>query len=232
MRELLCFGLLALGACAVDPRDVGRVPHMTAIGAGLAPVAELPPTFDSRPVSGGGRRSIWNERGGELFKDARANGVGDLITVVISINDSATLGNTTDREHDAKFTNNFDSALSLPLLSGSAKGSGNAAATSTSKGVGTIDRSEKIQLSVAAVVTDVLPNGNLLISGSQEVRVNFELRELTVAGIVRPRDVSRDNTVGYDKIAEARISYGGRGRLSEVQQPNLLHQTLDIIKPF
>lgn len=227
----ICVALLALGGCAVDVRDVGRAPHLTAIGAGLAPVAELPPTFEPTGAVGA-TRSIWNARGGELFKDARAAGVGDLITVVISINDSATLGNTTDREHDSKFTNSFDSAFSLPFFSGTATGSANAAAVSTSKGVGTIDRSEKIQLSVAAVVTDVLPNGNLLISGSQEVRVNFELRELTVAGIVRPRDVSRDNTIGYDKIAEARISYGGRGRLSEVQQPNLIHQALDILKPF
>jgi flagellar L-ring protein precursor FlgH len=87
-------------------------------------------------------------------------------------------------------------------------------------------------LAVAAVVTDVLPNGNLIISGSQEVRVNFELRLLNVAGIVRPQDISRDNTIGYDKIAEARISYGGRGRIMEVQQPALVQQIYDRLKPF
>ena len=85
---------------------------------------------------------------------------------------------------------------------------------------------------MAAVVTDVLPNGNLIISGSQEVRVNFEMRLLNVAGIVRPQDISRENTIAYDKIAEARVSYGGRGRIMEVQQPAVIQQIYDRVKPF
>ena len=97
---------------------------------------------------------------------------------------------------------------------------------------GAIERSESINLLVAAVVTDVLPNGNLLISGTQEVRVNYEVRVLTVAGIVRPRDISTDNTVSYDKIAEARISYGGRGRITEIQQPAWGQQIIDAIAPY
>lgn len=227
-----CLAMLILSGCSTDPRDIGREPRLTAIGSGLVATADLPPTFDNRAMGARGTRSIWSERGGELFKDARAAGVGDLITVVIAINDSASLGNSTNRERASIFTNSFDAASASPGVAFKASGSLNAAADSSTKGAGTIGRSEKIQLSVAAVVTDVLPNGNLVVSGSQEVRVNFELRELTVAGIVRPRDVSRDNTVGYDKIAEARISYGGRGRLSEVQQPGLVHQVLDLIKPF
>ena len=102
----------------------------------------------------------------------------------------------------------------------------------SNQGQGTIDRSEQIQVSVAAVVTEVLSNGNLVISGSQEVRVNYELRQLTVAGIVRPSDISHNNTVSYDHIAEARISYGGRGRLSDVQQPAWGQQIYDAVRPF
>jgi flagellar L-ring protein precursor FlgH len=103
---------------------------------------------------------------------------------------------------------------------------------SSSNGNGDINRSEQINLSVPAVVTGVLPNGNLVIKGSQEVRVNFELRQLTIAGIVRPSDISRDNTIAYDRIAEARIAYGGRGRITEAQQPGWGQQVYDFVKPY
>ena len=103
---------------------------------------------------------------------------------------------------------------------------------SAARGDGNIDRSEKVNVSLAVVVTGMMPDGNLLVSGSQEVRVNDELRRLNVAGIVRPRDISKDNTISYEKIAEARISYGGRGRISETQQPGWGQQGYDIVKPF
>jgi len=232
IKRLQCLFGIALAGCAVHPRDVGRVPAMTAIGTGLNAEANLEQIADARATYSGPQRFLWDERGGDLFRDARAARIGDLITVVISINDSAILGNSTDRSSESLFKSQFDGSVALPILAGKASGAANAGSTSTSKGQGNIGRSEKIQLSVAAIVTDLLPNGNLLISGSQEVRVNNELRELKVSGIVRPRDVSRDNLITYDKVAEARISYGGRGRLSEVQQPSLLHQVIDIIRPF
>jgi flagellar L-ring protein precursor FlgH len=158
--------------------------------------------------------------------------VGDVITVVIMINDKATFGNTTGRSQTAQETMGFDYTFNQNNFSNKVNGLGDLNSSSSSNGQGSIDRSEKIQLAVAAVVTRVLPNGNLVISGSQEVRVNFELRLLQVAGIVRPRDINKDNTISYDKIAEARISYGGRGRLSEVQQPAWGQQIFDALKPF
>jgi flagellar L-ring protein precursor FlgH len=103
---------------------------------------------------------------------------------------------------------------------------------SETKGKGEINRRESIELLVAAVVTEIMPNGNLVISGSQEVRVNYEIRVLQVSGIVRPRDISADSSVSYEKIAEARIAYGGRGRLNEVQQPGWGQQLVDKIYPF
>ena len=223
---------LSLAGCGVDPRDIGRTPRMTAVGAGLAADADLQQIADARSTYSGPQRSLWDERGGDLFRDARAARIGDLITVQIAINDSATIGNSSDRTSDSAFKNAFDVTAAIPILSGKMNGAANATSSSSSKGQGNIGRSEKIQLSVAAIVTELLPNGNLLISGSQEVVVNYELRELKVSGIVRPRDVSRDNTITYDKVAEARISYGGRGRLSEVQQPRLVHQIIDIFRPF
>ena len=160
------------------------------------------------------------------------------MTVVISINDKATFGNATDRSTTG--TTAFQWSFGYtPPTSGSASSSGqpgtavnNINSTSSSQGQGDINRSEQIQVSVPAVVTQVLPNGNLMIHGSQEVRVNFEIRQLTVAGIVHPADISRSNTIAYDRVAEARISYGGRGRLSEVQQPAWGHQIYDYLKPF
>ena len=224
--------LIWLSACSTDIRDIGREPHMTAVGTGLQADTKIPELLDVHARPAPQKRSLWDEKGSDLFRDARAARIGDLVTIVISINDSATFGNSTDRSRESAFKNAFDASSTSTLISGSATGTGNASATSSTKGQGNIGRSEKIQLSVAAIVMEVLPNGNLVISGSQEIRVNFELRELTVSGIVRPRDVSRDNTITYDKVAEARISYGGRGRLSEVQQPALIHQILDLIKPF
>ena len=157
---------------------------------------------------------------------------GDVLTVNISINDKATLGNTTDRSKEAKISNNMAALFSLFGWTKAGTLDVEVDSKSSTKGQGNIDRSEKIQLSVAAIVTQVLPNGNLLISGSQEIRVNYELRLLNLAGIVRPTDIARDNTISYDKIAEARVSYGGRGRVMEVQQPNWGQQIYDLARPF
>jgi flagellar L-ring protein precursor FlgH len=157
--------------------------------------------------------------------------VGDVLTVAIKISDQAKLGNSSDRTTTSKVANGADFAVgaSSPTKHSFQLDSNT---NSSATGTGNIDRSEQITLSVAVVVTGLLPDGNMVVSGSQEVRVNYELRELSVSGIVRPRDISKDNTISYDKIAEARISYGGRGRQSEVQQPGWGQQLYDAIKPF
>lgn len=224
-----CLVVLVTGCARL--KETGQEPALTPIGSGLyAPVQGFP---GSAPARGerNGMMSLWDDSRGVLFRDPRASKVGDVITVAISINDKATLGNSSDRSTDAKASSSFNGSVSFgPGYS--ADGSLDIASKSSAAGKGTIDRSEKIQMSIAAVVTDVMPNGNLLISGSQEVRVNYELRLLNIAGVVRPRDISRDNLISYDKIAEARISYGGRGRVSEVQQPGYVHQIYDTLKPF
>lgn len=222
----------ALGGCAVDVKDIGREPNMTAVGSGIANTSTPAVMAHQRPVDYLSRTSLWTSREGELFRDQRASRVGDLLTVNIQINDRASLGNSSDRSKQSKGSSSLDFLLEMFNMSKKGNVGLNFSSDSSTKGEGSIDRSENIKLSIAAVVTDVLPNGNLMISGSQEVRVNFELRNLTIAGIVRPRDVSKDNMISYDKIAEARISYGGRGRITEVQQPNTVHQIYDIVKPF
>jgi flagellar L-ring protein precursor FlgH len=209
-----------------------REPSLSPVGSGLV-AANQRAAEDAVAISHDRRGPRMPVQPVNLYSDQRVAQVGDIVTVVISINDKATFDNTTDRSKTATANQNIDWGFS----------SGNASAqpdtltagitsTSSTQGAGNIDRQEQIQVSVAAVVTEVLPNGNLVISGSQEVRVNYELRDLTVAGIVHPDDISRRNTIAYDRIAEARISYGGRGRLTEVQQPNWGQQIYDYVKPF
>ncbi|HXF55709.1 MAG TPA: flagellar basal body L-ring protein FlgH [Hyphomicrobiaceae bacterium] len=225
-----------LAGCAVNARDIGREPHLTPVGSGLK--AERVPVL-SQPAGGPvyvRGNSFWQDSAADLFRDPRAMKIGDVITVKIAIKDKASLDSTSNRARDSKNSLDFGQAydLNTNLLKGKGAGTITSSidAKTSTKGEGEVTRSETIELLVAAVVTDVLPNGNLVISGSQEVRVNFEVRVLSVAGIVRPRDISTDNTVSYDKIAEARISYGGRGRITEVQQPAWGQQLLDILAPF
>jgi flagellar L-ring protein precursor FlgH len=225
----------ALSACGNSPSEFMRPPSLSPIGSGMAsPRAEGGDEADLLPVR---LPRIGENRLGNLYTDQRVAKVGDIVTVIISINDKATFGNATGRSTTAKTNFGFDWMFTPPSNSTSSSGSPGTLntdinSTSSSQGQGTIDRSEQIQFSVPAVVTEVLPNGNLVIRGSQEVRVNFELRQLSVAGIVHPGDISRNNTIAYDRVAEARISYGGRGRISEVQQPAWGHQIYDAAKPF
>jgi len=230
---------LALSACAADPRDIGREPHMSPVGSGLTSYDDQLPTGSVRPPVLGPNMRL-DENRVNLYRDVRAMTVGDVVTVNISMDDKAVLGNSTDRSRDAKVKTTwsflFDFLAGAASAAPESKWSGtvnNDLQSSTStQGQGSINRSEQIRLSVAAVVTAVLPNGNLMLRGSQEMRVNYELRVLTIAGIARPRDIGKDNTISYDKIAEARVSYGGRGRLSEVQQPAWGQQAYDLFAPF
>ncbi|MEA3536058.1 flagellar basal body L-ring protein FlgH [Rhizobium sp. CC-YZS058] len=231
LTALLTAGLLS--GCQSSLHDVGRAPAMSPIGSGLqytqTPQLAMYPKEPHQVAAG---YSLWSDQQSALFKDARAMKVGDIITVDIRIDDKASFDNKTDRSR----TNGSDFNIGAKGKSESSdfgwNGGLNYDSSTKTKGEGTTERAEKLQLLVAAVVTGVLDNGNLLISGSQEVRVNHELRILNVAGIARPQDVDAKNSISYDKIAEARISYGGRGRLTEVQQPPWGQQVMDIISPI
>jgi flagellar L-ring protein precursor FlgH len=179
--------------------------------------------------------SLWRPGARAFFKDQRAKVVGDVLTVNVNITDNANLANNTRRTRQ-----NTSETASLPNFFGltSSIGIGGADPTvsansgSDFEGKGSIARSETITVSLAAVVLQTLPNGNLAIAGRQEVRVNNELRELQVAGVIRPEDIASDNTIPSNKIAEARISYGGRGTISDVQQPRYGQQIFDVVFPF
>jgi len=222
---------LMLGGCSADLLEAGKAPELTPVGSGLSESAAAE-VADRYPTAGE-ERGAWQGGEADYFRDRRASKPGDIITVEISIDDKAALNNTSNRSR--KSATGADLGLTYDLFgvfTGDASGKGDVNSNSSSAGQGTTARSEKINLSVAAVVTGVLPNGSLVINGTQEVLVNFEARILSIGGIVNPRDVTSDHKVAYDKIAEARISYGGRGRLSEVQQPGWGQQIWDFVTPF
>lgn len=235
---LVALGLL--GACARF-QQIGQEPPMTPPGQPLPAVVAPSPEAVSRALDGPFEEpapvaSLWQPV--SLFSDQRARRRGDILTVVIEIDDRAQISNRTARARDA--TEAFDIRTLFGIeqeiddaLPGDLSVAGvDIAADSSSLGEGSVARDETIELKIAATVTDVLPNGNLVILGSQEIRVNYELRDLQVAGIIRPEDLSRDNTIPYERIAEARVVYGGRGQVYQLQQPRYGQQVLDIILPF
>lgn len=239
MNRAVFFGMagaLLVAGCQTPNDNLFSGPELTPVGSGVpVAVAPLPTSYaPAQPKSFG---STWGGQGYDLFRDIRASRIGDLLTVTIQINDKAQFDNQTDRSRDGKAKMGLSAALAAAGFGLGASAADLSAdmdikSGTESKGKGSIDRSEKLRLSVAAVVTDVLPNGNLVISGSQEIRVNYEVRVLNIAGVVRPLDISENNTVPYDKIAEARISYGGRGRLTDVQQPAWGQRVYDAVAPF
>lgn len=231
-----------IAGCVAKPLEVTKEPILSPVGAGIKPPPIPPPTYASLRTSVDPKApphysaSLWNHRGADLFRDRRARRLGDILTVTISMKDKATLDNRSKRTRDSAHGLGFDVAQSIEwgkaTSEGKATGSTALKSNTSSDGKGEIERSEQIDLRLAAVVADVMPNGHLLIQGSQEVRVNYELRVLTFTGVVNVSDIKADNTIPYERIAEARISYGGRGRSMEVQQPAWGHQILDIISPF
>jgi len=182
--------------------------------------------------------SLFSNEARGFFKDQRAHRIGDILTVIVTIDDSAQISNATTRKRTASNEANIGTSLgsvfdtNLPGVDVSADGGISTGGGMSDGGNGSVNRKESLQTNVAVVVTQVLPNGNLVIEGRQEVRVNFEVRDLIIAGIVRPMDIQSDNTIMSEKIAEARISYGGRGQISDVQQPRYGQQVADAILPF
>jgi flagellar L-ring protein precursor FlgH len=234
---------LSLTACGAADRlaNVGKAPEVSAIEnpqlkTDYKPISmPMPaPKTTIRQAN-----SLWDSNRQTFFKDQRASDVGDILTVVISISDKAELDSTSSRSRNAgeragapnflgiegQLTKVLPEALNTSRLV-------DLDSDSTHQGKGSIDREEKINVQLAALITQILPNGNFAIEGSQEVRVNYEKRILKVAGVIRPQDISIGNTIPYEQIAEARITYGGEGQITDVQQPRYGQQVYDILFPF
>jgi flagellar L-ring protein precursor FlgH len=224
-----------LSACGAQKlRELGKEPEMSPVGTGMKySNASQVMTYPTQPKKRVSEFSLWSDHKSALFQDTRAMSVGDILTVNISINDKASFENESERSR--KNSSGFNAGGGVSTLLGRiSAGSSDLSydSNASSTGDGSTKRAEQLNIRVAAIVTGIMDNGNLIISGSQEVRVNFELRILNVAGIVRPKDIDTDNMIAYEKIAEARISYGGRGRLTEVQQPPIGQQVVDVVTPF
>jgi len=249
LRRSLC--LLVLVAAPVGLAACNNVmTRLSDIGNGPQPTPIQDPTLkkDYRPVSmpmpqpnvaESNPNSLWRPGARAFFKDQRAAQVGDILTVLVNTADTATLANatttSTTNSEGAGLPNflGIEGLLHEFLPSGVSSSSlVNATSSSGLAGSASIKRGETVSISLAAVVLQVLPNGNLVIAGRQEMRVNTELRELTVTGVIRPQDITSENIIQWNKIAEARISYGGRGVLSNVQQERYGQQIFDILFPF
>jgi len=240
MKRLFLIAILMvpLAGCGALNRikNVGKAPELTPMENpakvyGKRPVVMPMPAPETQDNQA---NSLWRNGARTFFNDQRANNIGDILTVSIDISDSADVNNTTERSRssaeDSDLTNFFGLENYLGRVApGSVTSLGS---TSSNRGAGSVARSETINLTVAAVVTQVLPNGNLVIAGRQEVRINREVRDLLVSGMVRPQDISSSNVIAHTQIAEARISYGGRGIITDAQNPRYGQELYDIIFPF
>jgi len=221
---------------AMGPPQLAPVATPAALtGDGQQTMPQPPPSLYER----GAPNSLWRTGSRSFFNDQRASRIGDILTVQIEIDDSAEVSNSSNRSRSsstsAGVSNFFGLEQTVGQLFNGAFDPENmigAEAESDHNGQGAINREEKVELTVAAVIVDRLPNGNLVLAGRQEVRINGELRELTVSGIIRPEDVTSDNTINHTQIAEARISYGGRGQISAVQRPSWGQRIGDAITPW
>lgn len=235
--------MLLLSACGMSERlsAVGKPPEMTRIEnpynqKGYRPVAlPMPPQEAMNTQS----NSLWQSSRQTFFKDQRAHKIGDILTVMIDIDDTADIKNKTERTRDGAETQGLPNFLGLESQLGKVLPEAvdpsklvGMDSSSTSTGDGKIERGEEIKLKLAAMVMQVLPNGNFVIQGRQQVRVNYELRDLQLQGVIRPEDILNNNSISYDKIAEARISYGGKGNISDIQQPRYGQQVFDAVFPF
>jgi flagellar L-ring protein precursor FlgH len=255
-KLLSSFALASLLAgCGTMGRlsNVGRAPKMSQAETPVAPRIEPSLGYQAAAHRGTsstgvsaspvetapGGASLFRTGAGAFFRDQRASRVGDIVTIKINIADRAVVDNSTTRTRTGSEKSGIAALLGLEskigkILPGNPDPSAlvDTSSNSSAAGAGNTARSEQISMTMAATVVDVLPNGNLLVRGRQEVRVNFELRELVVTGVIRPEDIARDNSILHSQIAEARISYGGRGQLTDAQQARWGQQIYDALFPF
>ena len=237
--DLLATAAITSSCSSIDRlSQIGEQPKLAAIEnpaaqPGYKPVQMPMPKPETASYNA---NSLWRNGSRAFFKDQRAARIGDLLTVTVNITDKANIANETQRSRTNKEDSGITDFIGAKTITQANKILPGriltADSTASSDGKGSVNRQEALQTNVAAVVMQVLPNGNLVVEGKQEIRVNFEIRELIVAGIVRPEDIQSDNTIDSSKIAQARIAYGGRGQITDIQQPRYGQQVMDVLLPF
>lgn len=237
--------LLALSGCTsqLDAlRNVGNPPPLENVAMPMDKPTYKPIEWEpdeeeeTKQYSG----SLWKTDSSTFFQDKKARKIGDILKVIVQVKDKATIDNETERKREGDEKTGIPHVFGLEeklvgMIPGGVPDVNNLIGFNSehnTKGSGSIDRQEVVETEVAAMVTQILPNGNLVIHGDQEIRVNFEVRKITVDGIARPEDINANNSIDSNQIAEARISYGGRGQITNMQQPRLGHQVIDILSPF
>ncbi len=240
LRLFALIALSPLAACSTVSEAV-RGPELAPVGypASLAPQTQQFVSAREPAPQAASANSLWRTGARAFFNDQRASRVGDILTVQIDIDDSAKTTNASNSSRTSGTSVGVPAFLGLETSLGKILPGGfdpaNAIetnSTSSNAGAGQVNRSEKISLTIAAVVTGIMPNGNMMIQGTQEVRTNADLRQLTVAGIVRPEDISSANTIRHTQIAEARINYGGRGDIARVQKTPAGQSLVERFSPF
>lgn len=220
---------------------IGKAPELSEItnpqqNKNIYPISM--PTPQPR-VNVRGQNSLWQSGARAFFKDQRAREIGDLLSITVNLNDTADIANNTKKSRSSSqdvsvgaFGVTSEKLTTLLPDGVNPKSLFDVSSSPNHEGKGSVKRSEKLSFKIAAVVVQVLPNGNLVISGKQEIRVNFEVRDILITGIIRPEDINANNTIDSSKIAEARISYGGRGQLTDMQQSPWGQQLIDAVSPF
>ncbi len=221
---------LLLAGCSAGRQNILGDPELSPVGSGLTTSSTTSAVDEA--FSKEKQNDSWIGGPADYFRDQRGLRRGDLVTIKIDLNDRASFNSSTarTRKGDAKASAGFD--VGMFSVFGQGTGEASASTNSSASGQGTVSRSERLSLSLAAVVREVYPNGLLFVEGSQETMVDLERRDVRISGIVHPRDIAPDNSVDFSKIAEARIQYGGQGKISDVKRPGWGLQLWDKVNPF
>lgn len=243
--SLISLGVLSACGSTVDKLGkVGTRPELSAANNPQAKQGYQPITWPMpEPEASSARtaNSLWQPGSRTFFRDQRAGRVGDILRVNIEINDEARVDNLTNRNRSATEEIAVPSVFGLggrinnfiPFSKNVDPGNlADIESTTQNQTTGLVNRRERVRTQVAALITQVLPNGNLVIEGSQEILINYDIREVSVSGVIRPEDINSDNTIESTQIAQARVTYSGRGQITDIQSPRWGQQVIEAISPF